>query len=211
MATLVPNEEGERLTQLMPAIAAGDRNAFRTMYDIVSPRLLGIARQLVRRQEVAEEIVQEAFVVLWERAGDYDARLARPLTWLAAIVRNRALDMLRRPAVEVPMVDEHVLEAIPSGEYPADIANEWRETKETLRVAMTSLAPAQRQAITLAFYHGLTHAEIAEHMDRPLGTIKTLVRRGLMKMKGALDDDRDTLDEVSPLLDERFEERLKSA
>jgi RNA polymerase sigma-70 factor, ECF subfamily len=184
---MTAHDDSELLKELLRATARGDRAAFRELYERTGGRLLGIARQLVRRSEVAEEIVQECFVTVWERARDYDARLSQPMTWLVALVRNRSLDLLRRPAVERPIEDEAWIESVPAETASTEEIVGWRTAAPRLAAAMRTLAPLQRQVITLAYYHGLTHSEIAEHVQRPLGTVKTLVRRGLAKLAAALE------------------------
>jgi RNA polymerase sigma-70 factor (ECF subfamily) len=175
------------LARLLAQSALKNQHAFEELYQLTSPKLYGVALRILRRQDWAEEVLQECYVNIWNHAGDYAAARSAPLTWMTSIVRNRCLDWLRRPRTEET-----------GEEY--DIAVEaWRDDSpgpmEQLMAASEAAALArclqqleskQRQSIMLAFFNGLSHSELASHMRQPLGTVKTWVRRGLERLKDCL-------------------------
>jgi RNA polymerase sigma-70 factor (ECF subfamily) len=174
------------LARLLEASARRDRQAFARLYERTSAKLFGVAVRILRREDWAEEVLQECYVSIWSHAPDYRPALAAPLTWMTSIVRNRCLDWLRRPRLEVADEDGAIAEATESDD-PGPLA-ELERAKEAQALArcMKGLEPKQRQAIALAFYDGLSHSELARHLREPLGTVKTWVRRGLMKLKDCL-------------------------
>lgn len=189
--TTMPNEPTPPvLAALLARVAAEDASALRTLYELTSAKLFGVALRILVRREWAEEALQESFVNIWRYAGDYRETLAAPLTWMAAIVRNRALDCLRRQRVvssdgsstTVEWTD--VLDEVIAGDErdPADSALLSEQAKQ-LAVCLSRLDASQRQAVSLAYLRDQSHSEIAEQLAVPLGTVKSWVRRGLEKLK----------------------------
>ena len=179
------------LQQLLARVATGDRVAFRQLYDATAPSLFGVALRIVRQRDRAEEVLQDAFVNAWNRAAGYQAALSQPMTWLTAIVRNRALDELRSGA-------RHGAASLDDGERgpAADIEDERPDPLGLLEQAADALAirgcleaidGQQRQCLALAYYHGLSHSEIADHVRSPIGSVKVWLRRGLAKLKRCLE------------------------
>ena len=182
-----PDALAMRLAELLAQCALRNQRAFAELYGLTSAKLFGVALRILRRRDWAEEVLQECYVSVWNHAGDYAVQRSAPLTWMTSIVRNRSLDWLRRPQHEAT-----------GEEY--DIAVEaWQDDSAgpLERLAASSEAAAlerclrqldgkQRQSIMLAFYHGLSHSEVAGHMKQPLGTVKTWVRRGLERLKTCL-------------------------
>lgn len=180
-------DESVQLNELLVAAARGDQAAFGELYRLTAPRLFALARRLLRRQELAEEILQECYVSIWTHAHDFRPELSAPLTWMFNIVRHRCLDVLRRPDIETPIEDQpHLDEA---GDESAGSFEQLALARESraLRECLAALAPRERQMLALAYYRGLSHAEIAAHVGEPLGTVKTLVRRGLMRLRAAIE------------------------
>ncbi len=180
------------LAALLSRSALRDQAAFAELYRRTSAKLFGVALRIVRRRDWAEDILQESFVNIWHHAGDYTAARSAPMTWLTSIVRNRCLDWARRPREETPETFDGMLEGV-ADDAPGPLACLAR-TSDAKRLArcLETLEPAQRQSIALAFYHGLSHSELAEHVKAPLGTVKTWVRRGLERLKtclGTLEND----------------------
>jgi len=178
----------EHLAELLGRCALGDQRAFATLYQSSSAKLFALAVRITRRRDWAEEVLQEAFVSIWNHAAGYNSAKSAPMTWMSAIVRNRALDLLRRPR-EVEIDEAHE-------EMMASLADESPGPEELLQLSMQAvglgecmktLTEEQRRSITLAFFHGLSHAELAQQMRKPLGTVKTWVRRGLDRLKGCLE------------------------
>jgi len=180
-------ETQARLTALLGQCALKNQRAFADLYQLTSAKLYGVALRILRRQDWAEEVLQECYVNIWNHAADYAAAKSAPLTWMTSIVRNRCLDWLRRPQTEAT-----------GDEY--DIAVEaWRDDSPgpldslvasgeagALARCLEQLEAKQRQCILLAFFNGLSHSELASHMKQPLGTVKTWVRRGLERLKTCL-------------------------
>lgn len=172
-------------------MALRDRAAFRRLYDATAPYLLGVALRIVKQRERAEEVLQDAFVNAWSRAGAYQAALSQPLTWLTAIVRNRALDELRGAS-------RRRTESLDAAEEapPKEVAAEGPDPLGLLERAADALAirdclaligGPQRQCLALAYYQGLSHSEVAQTMGSPIGSVKVWLRRGLERLKRCLD------------------------
>jgi RNA polymerase sigma-70 factor, ECF subfamily len=186
---MAPPAQVDALGDLLSRSALGDREAFARLYQATSAKLYGVALRILRREDWAEEVLQECYVSVWRHASEYNASRATPMTWMTSIVRNRCLDWLRRPnplPLEV-LGNEGAEEAIQdSGPGPLDTLERTREAGAVAR-CLRGLEAKQRQAIALAFYDGLSHAELALHLREPLGTVKTWVRRGLAKLRSCLE------------------------
>lgn len=176
----------EELAALLSACGRGERAAFERLYRGTSPKLFGVALRILRREDWAEEVLQDCYVSIWQHSRDYAPGLAQPMTWMTSIVRNRCLDWLRKPALEVHDEDDAIASAT-ENESPGPLALlESAGEAGAIRRCMEALEPKQRQAIALAFYEGLSHSEVAAHLREPLGSVKTWVRRGLLRLKDCL-------------------------
>jgi len=177
----------EQLASLLSRCALQDQEAFSALYTASSSKLFGVAVRITRRRDWAEEVLQESFVKIWHHAGSYDSSKSAPMTWMTAIVRNRSLDWLRRPQeVRTSEEQEALLSAIPDdGPGPEELVSLAVEAGK-LHECMEGLSDDQKRSITLAFFQGLSHGELAEKMGKPLGTVKTWIRRGLERLKGCL-------------------------
>ena len=178
---------GDPLPGLLAACARRDRAAFGRLYEATSAKLYGVAVRILRREDWAEEVLQECYVSIWTHAPEYRAALAAPMTWMTSIVRNRCLDWLRRPNLEVADEEGAVADGTAS-DNPSPLAQLERSSEAAgIARCLKGLDAKQRQAIALAFYDGLSHAELAGHLRQPLGTVKTWVRRGLLRLKDCLE------------------------
>jgi RNA polymerase sigma-70 factor (ECF subfamily) len=183
--------QNQVLAGLLTACARQDRAAFGRLYQSTSSKLFGVAVRILRREDWAEEVLQDCYVSIWNHAGSYEPGRSAPMTWMTSIVRNRCLDWLRRPNLEVALArpdddGDDPLENVPS-EDPGPLEALARSADaKALGECLRRLEGKQRQAIMLAFYEGLSHSELASHMHEPLGTVKTWVRRGLERLKGCL-------------------------
>jgi RNA polymerase sigma-70 factor (ECF subfamily) len=183
--------QNKLLENLLEACGRRDQGAFARLYQVTSPKLFGVAVRILRREDWAEEVLQDCYVNIWNHAGSYSAGLSAPMTWMTSIVRNRCLDWLRRPNLEVVLArpdddGDDPLDSI-AADGPGPLENLARSADaKALAACLGRLEAKQRQAIMLAFYDGLSHSELASHMRQPLGTVKTWVRRGLEKLKGCL-------------------------
>ena len=180
-----------RLAALLARIALADQRAFEELYRQTGAHLYGVVLRIVRNRSIAEEILQEAYVNVWHHAGSYDAARSQPITWLTSIVRNRALDLKRRReidtiAVASPDDDTPAMEFPADGPTPVEMLLSSADAR-SVRDCVEALDGATRQAISLAFFHGLSHGELAAHLREPLGTVKSWVRRGLEKLRRCLD------------------------
>ena len=184
-------EEAHRLNRVLAAVGQGDRAAFRDLYDLAAGSLLAIAIRILRNREAAEEALQEAFLAIWQKAGQYAPERGFAYPWMAMIVRNRAIDKARagRRHAGAATLDEAI------DMDPERLASPWAprlfpaadaEARD-VRICLSRLNDNSRRAIALAFYEGLTHEELAERLGAPLGTVKSWVRRGLQSLKECLD------------------------
>jgi RNA polymerase sigma-70 factor, ECF subfamily len=179
--------QNELLKELLAASGNGDRQAFGRLYRETSSKLFGVAIRIVRREDWAEEVVQESYVKIWDHAGSYQTQLSAPLTWMTSIVRNRCLDWLRRPNLEIAEDDDHPLDGFVGDDAgPLDLLRQQTEA-QALAACLSRLEAKMRQAIVLAFFDGMSHSELAAHMREPLGTVKTWVRRGLERLRVCLE------------------------
>jgi RNA polymerase sigma-70 factor (ECF subfamily) len=178
----------EQLAELIARCALRDQRAFAALYEFSSAKLFAVAVRITRRRDWAEEVLQEAFINIWNHANGYNATKSAPMTWMTAIVRNRALDWLRRPReVEVDEGHEELMASIPDeSPGPEELLRKSIEAGQ-LAECLKALTEDQQRSITLAFFYGMSHAELAEQLHKPLGTVKTWVRRGLDRLKLCLD------------------------
>jgi RNA polymerase sigma-70 factor (ECF subfamily) len=185
--------ENQRLVDLLKRVALQDHASFKQLYDLTSAHLYGVAMRFVRKRELADEILQDAFINVWQQAGGYSATLSTPMTWLISIVRNKSLDRLRKGKIESDSTDALDVDATGQAQEeaiehadPHDLFAAATEKVELNR-CLSLLEPPQRQSLALAYYNGLSHSEVAEHLQVPLGTAKAWLRRGLERLKKCYD------------------------
>jgi RNA polymerase sigma-70 factor (ECF subfamily) len=181
----VTDDSADKLSALLARSALGDRVAFAELYRMAGPKLFGVSLRIVRERPLAEEALQDSFVNIWNHASDYARAKSAPMTWMTAIVRNRSLDLTRRTREE-PDIDEELTNNLADERATPARDVETRMQAHSIRDCLGELDAEHRQTIALAFYHGLTHSELAAHLRRPLGTIKTHIRRGLLRLKDCL-------------------------
>nr|WP_315258498.1 sigma-70 family RNA polymerase sigma factor [uncultured Duganella sp.] len=180
----------QQLRAWLQGAANRDAAAFRALYDATSPKLFGFALRILGKRELAEEVMQESFVAIWHNAASYQSQLAAPMTWMTTIVRNKAYDQLRH--------SDHAAE-LDSDQFNADIMNALHDPAATpiealtmsrdakaLAFCMSALEGMHRQVLGLAFFHDLSHSEVAQQMSLPIGTVKTWIRRSLERLKTCL-------------------------
>ena len=177
-----------RLVEALVATGAEDRAAFSTLYKLTSAKLFGVCLRICGERQAAEDVLSEVYLTIWRRAGAYEPGRASPISWLATIARNRAIDWRRSAGRKVAItLDEapEVADPEPSAEQKL-VKN---DEDQRLHLCLDKLDDKQRGAIRTAFFDGLTYAELAEREGVPLGTMKSWVRRGLMRLKDCLRDD----------------------
>ena len=197
-ATADWSERSHDLSRLLARAGVGDRAAFATLYEQTSSHLFAVVLRINRDRAQAEDILQEVYVNVWRAASSFDAAQSQPLTWLTSIARNRAIDSLRRMQTQ-PQVraatgaspgrdseDEDVYDTVADeAPGPLDLLSRAADAR-SLSACMDKLSATQRQSVALAFFQGLSHAEVAAQMRQPLGTIKSWVRRSLAALKSCL-------------------------
>jgi RNA polymerase sigma-70 factor (ECF subfamily) len=176
--------------QLMAAVATGDAQALEQLYLRYSRVAFGLALRILSSSEHAEDMVQEAFWRVWNRAATFQSGSGQFAPWLFGIVRNLCIDELRRrqsrPSQLAGSTDEQALLAIPDTQPAIEAITLEAERRRLISSALDELPPDQRQVIELAYFGGLSQREIADRLNNPLGTVKTRVRLALQKLKGAL-------------------------
>ena len=186
LSTLDP----QQLKIWLADVARKDPAAFRSLYDATSSKLFGFALRILIKRESAEEVLQESFVSIWNNAASYQASLAAPMTWMTTIVRNKAFDLLRRVdhtvEIDADTFDKEVMDALESADPSPIAALQLTQDASALAGCLARLEGLHRQAIAMAFYHDMSHSEVAEHMKLPIGTVKTWIRRGLERLRTCL-------------------------
>lgn len=204
MATAT-DRSSANLQALIRAAAAGDHAAFAQVYQRTHVHLFGVAVRMLGQGQAAEDVLQEAYVSIWKNAGSYRSEVGgqpvQPMTWLIAIVRNKALDALRARARRPESAWNDTTEPAggeAEGSDAADAASAWatapsaqhllEQATQALRIdgCMNALDGSHRQSLALAYYQGLSHSEVAAQMGAPLGSVKAWIRRGLERLKNCL-------------------------
>ncbi len=180
-------QPGHDLVSLIAAMSQGDRQAFASLYAATSAKLYGIVLRIVRQRDVADDVVQDVCVLIWQRAATFDAKYGTPIAWLATIARNRALDELKRKTMRSIEEFPELLE-LPGDDDPR-LDLERSEEMRQLEACLARLEPKKREIVLLAYYHGLTREEIAQRIGQPVCTVKTWLRRSLLQLKDHVAND----------------------
>lgn len=171
---------------LMQRTGQGDKGSFEQLYERFSGVLFSTALHVLNNQEAAEDVLQDVFIAIWEKAPLYDSVRGKPLTWAVTLTRHKAIDRLRslqRKSVLHDRIEQEkkIFERHPDKSSLDEV--DAAETSRIVRQALLQLSPRQREAIELAFFSGLTQAQIARKLQQPLGTVKARIRRGMMKLR----------------------------
>lgn len=193
LACLAVEKDGQQYEiELIQRIANGDQTAFAALYDRLSPILYSMALRMMNDAIEAEDVLQDGFVYIWQRANTFDASRGSPISWAITIVRHKAIDRLR-----VRLRGERLRErASASPELASDKDDQsalepfLRERRAQVKSALAQLPGEQREALQLAFFSGLTHQQIAAKIATPLGTVKARIRRGLLQLRQLLQSGR---------------------
>ncbi|MFB2554017.1 sigma-70 family RNA polymerase sigma factor [Ensifer soli] len=174
----VPDE----LDASLAACAAGDRSGLRRIFDMEASRLVAVAERIVRRRELAEEVVQEAFIRIWTHAHQYDASRGSARGWIYAIVRNRALNLIRDGRREYTSEE---VETLQEQEATDEVMAAWHRLDRNSRLygCLGALDETRKRGILMAYVGGYSHGEIAGRLRLPLGTTKSWIRRGLAALR----------------------------
>ena len=191
------SDRSEALAQMLARVALGDRAAFATLYRSTSAHLYGVILRINPDRGHAEDILQDIFVNIWRSAQGFDAARAQPMTWLTSIARNRAIDSLRRQKTEITTVsaraggddgepESDLLALVPTGDKgPLELLLQAARLREVSH-CVGELSAEQQQCVALAYYQGLSHAEVSQSLAQPLGTVKSWIRRALIALKDCL-------------------------
>lgn len=190
-ADLLPMSRPDPDLGLVRRVAQGDADALEALYDRHTPLLLGMAMRIVRVQADAEDVVQQTWVKVWQVAGEHDPARGSVAAWLLAVVRSRALDLCRsRASRQRAEGAGKAAERAPPADPSVSVAD--AQALRRVRLALTRLDPHFRQVLEHAYFDGLTQTQIAERIETPLGTVKTWMRRGLLKLKELLPPEEGT-------------------
>jgi RNA polymerase sigma-70 factor, ECF subfamily len=172
---------------LMQAIARQDREALSVLYDRHSPMLLAICRRVLKDAGEAEDVMTDVFFEVWSRADRFDSSRGNPLNYLVTLSRSRAIDRQRSRASKPKITSDFTDAASQADPVPNPLESiNLKERQAQVRLALSGLEPAQREALECSFYEGLSHSEIASKLNRPLGTVKTYIRQGLIRLRDSL-------------------------
>jgi RNA polymerase sigma-70 factor (ECF subfamily) len=185
---MTADDDRSRLARALGDVAKGDRAALQTVYRQTSAKLLGVCLRILEDRSEAEDVLQETYITVWNRAGAFDPeRGLSPITWLATIARNKAIDRLRSTArgkSARPLEDAvEVADDAP----PADLALEGSQTAAQLQRCLGELEPKHALAVRTAFFEGVTYERLAERMGAPVGTMKSWIRRSLQRLRTCLE------------------------
>ena len=164
-----------------------DQMAFKQLYEATSPKLLSLCMRLLQDKQLAEDVLQEGFIKIWEKADTYASGKGKAMTWMATVVRNKALDKLRSlktKAAETEIQYEGLDFA--SADLTPDSLENLSQDMKGLMECLNQLKPAQRECILLSYYYGHTHQELSDRLEKPLGTVKAWIRRGLEDLRPCL-------------------------
>ncbi|MDP9236491.1 MAG: sigma-70 family RNA polymerase sigma factor [Chloroflexota bacterium] len=183
--------------ELMAELANRDLDAFEALYDRYADLVYSVSLRVVGDAHVAQDVTQDVFLRVWRRPERFDLSRGKFMTWLLSVARNRSIDerrshgrRLRHEALPSTTEEEEVIPSADELDDPA-LMTVLSDERKAVRAAMTVLPPEQRLAIQLAYFGGLTQQEIANQLGQPLGTVKTRIRLGMQKMRGALEERRE--------------------
>jgi RNA polymerase sigma-70 factor, ECF subfamily len=185
-----PNYDLSLHKELLLRIGRGEKAAFERLYDLFEKPLYSLAYRILGNREEVEEVIQDVFIIVWKRAADYDPRLSRPFSWIIVITRRLCWNKLRskgRHSRKInALIGEGQADVHPKYEALPSETTEKSEISEQIKDEIGEFPDLQRRCLELALYDGFTHEEIASMVDLPLGTVKTWIRRGVLKLKSKL-------------------------
>jgi RNA polymerase sigma-70 factor (ECF subfamily) len=173
------------LVWLLAAVAKGDEAAFERLYTATRAKLFGVVLRILRRQDLAEEVIQEVYVKIWNSAGQFNPGVASPITWMASIARNRAIDVVRKKGET--SIEEEPSAMDVAADTPDPLAR--REMTEELRRLLEcvgQLEPERQKLVLLAYYNGWSREQLATKFEKPVNTVKTWLRRSMLDIRACL-------------------------
>lgn len=183
--TLDSSDGAAALAHVLQAVAVGDRSAFATLYQRTSGKLFGLCMQMLRDRGDAEDAVQEVYVTVWRRARTFDPARAAAMTWLITLARNQCIDRLRRHRTD--RLDDATSASLIDPDPQPQAQTEASEARRRLEHCLDTLADQQKDTIRAAFYSGATYNQLAERLGVPLATMKSWIRRSLIRLRACLE------------------------
>ncbi len=183
------SSSNDPLLRLLQETASNDRDAFRLLYDSSSAKLFGVILRIVKRQDLAEEILQEVYLIIWNKANSYNPSLGRPLSWMMTIARNKALDTLRGLEAKSQALEYSESDDAPIQSALRAVIPETLDTVDrmSLQSCLDEANEQARESVLLAYIHGFSRDELAARYSVPVNTIKTWLRRALIDLKNCLE------------------------
>ncbi|MEO6689078.1 MAG: sigma-70 family RNA polymerase sigma factor [Dokdonella sp.] len=175
------------LRDLLVAVAGGDSAAFENLYRSTSAKLFGICLRVVKQRSEAEDVLQDVYTTIWRKANQYDAARASAITWLAMMARNKAIDRVRASGIERNSAPLDLAEELHDQSPGAQAIAETSDENKRLNACLDELEVQRRNLIRVAFFEGATYEELAARSGSPLGTVKSWIRRGLLRLKACLE------------------------
>jgi RNA polymerase sigma-70 factor, ECF subfamily len=172
----------DRVVELLHRIAGGDRKAFAGLYAATSAKLYGIILRILKRRDISDEILQDVYLKIWQMAGDYDLSKGSPITWMATIARNRAIDEVRRSKT-VSIEDLPEAMDFASSEPDAFSTLQTKQDLQRLLMCMDALGGERREMVMLAYFHGVSREALAQKFVKPVATVKTWLHRAVAQLK----------------------------
>ncbi len=185
---LVPSLEGPDIDLLLGRVARGDAQAFERLYDELASAVYGLARRVVRDPSRAEDVTQDVFLEIWRKAARFDSTLGRAKTWVMTIAHRRAVDAVRRNEAAKRSDGQAVPDEVSHDESADQVIQS--EERGSVRDCMETLTDLQLESVRLAYFNGYTYSEVATLLDKPLPTIKTRMRDGLIRLRDCLEGAR---------------------
>jgi RNA polymerase sigma-70 factor (ECF subfamily) len=185
---LVSSYDGPDVDALVRRVARGDARAFEQLYDELSPAVYGLARRVVRDPARAEDVAQDVFLEVWRKAARFDADLGRGKTWVMTIAHRRAVDAVRKNEAAKRSDGQVVADEVGHDEPVEQVIQ--AEEQGAVRTCLETLTDLQLESVRLAYFNGYTYGEVATLLDKPLPTIKTRMRDGLIRLRDCLEGAR---------------------
>ena len=173
------------LVWLIAAVARKDQAAFERLYAATRAKLYGVVVRILRRQDLAEEVIQETYVRIWKSAGQFNPALASPITWMASIARNRAIDLVRKKS-ELSIEEEPAAMEVAADTADPLARREMTEELKRLLECVGRLEPDRQKLVLLAYYNGWSREQLASKFEAPINTIKTWLRRSMLDIRECL-------------------------
>lgn len=173
-------------TELLQRVATGDQRAFADLYDLIAPRMLGLVRHVLKDHAQSEEVVQEVLLEVWQTATRFDPNKGKAVTWMLTMAHRRAIDRVRSAQSSRDRDTKIGIRDLDRGFDNVSESVEIRIEHERVEKALSRLTDLQRQAVELAYYGGYSHSEVADMLSVPIGTVKTRLRDGMMRLRAEL-------------------------